>query len=121
MAAQTPLVLAVADHDLNRPLIDGAVRPDGLALEVVWDLDDGVRHRRVQREGAFDACELSFGNYLAVPLRPPAGRHPAPPDHRGAISARNAHGARRVISSESVARRQDEPAGRGRARGAGHN
>ncbi len=64
MAAQTPLVLAVADHDLNRPLIDGAVRPDALAPEVVWDLDDGVRHRRVQREGAFDACEFSFGNYL---------------------------------------------------------
>jgi 4,5-dihydroxyphthalate decarboxylase len=62
----TPLVLAVADHDLNRPLIDGAVQPDGLALEIVWDLDDGVRHRRMQRDGAFDACEFSFGNYLQL-------------------------------------------------------
>lgn len=63
MAGQAPLVLAVADHDLNRPLVDGAVRTDGLALTVVWDLDDGVRHRRMQRDGAFDACEFSFGNY----------------------------------------------------------
>ncbi|HLH25936.1 MAG TPA: hypothetical protein VK066_25740 [Chloroflexota bacterium] len=32
MAAQPPLVLAVADHDLNHPLIDGSVRSDDLTL-----------------------------------------------------------------------------------------
>jgi 4,5-dihydroxyphthalate decarboxylase len=66
MTEQAPLVLAVADHDLNRLLIDGTVRPEGRPLQIVWDLDDGVRHRRMQREGAFDACEFSFGNYLQL-------------------------------------------------------
>lgn len=60
------LVLGVADHDLNRPLIDGTVRPADLALEVVWQYEDGERHRRMIRDAAYDACEFSFCNYLVL-------------------------------------------------------
>lgn len=65
MAAQSKLVLAVADHDLNHALIDGAVRSDALDLTVVCDLEDGQRHARMV-QGAFDACEFSFANYLVL-------------------------------------------------------
>jgi 4,5-dihydroxyphthalate decarboxylase len=66
MASRLELVLGCADHDLNHPLIDGAVGSSDFALEVVWDLADGQRHRRMLRDGAFDACEFSFANYLGL-------------------------------------------------------
>jgi 4,5-dihydroxyphthalate decarboxylase len=40
------------------------VASDELDLEIVWDIEDGQRHARMLREGAFDACEFSFANYL---------------------------------------------------------
>ena len=66
MASRLKLVLGCADHDLNHPLIDGAVRSSDLDLEVVWDLADGERHRRMLRDGAFDACEFFFADYLVL-------------------------------------------------------
>lgn len=66
MASRLKLVLGCADHDLNHALIDGAVPSSDLDLEVVWDLADGERHRRMLRDGAFDACEFSFANYLVL-------------------------------------------------------
>ena len=66
MVAKPRLVVGVADHDLNRPLIDGTVRADDLDVQVVADLEDGQRHRVMIREGAFDACEFSFANYLQL-------------------------------------------------------
>ena len=66
MASRLKLVLGCADHDLNHALIDGAVPSNDLELEVVWDLADGERHRRMLRDGAFDACEFSFANYLVL-------------------------------------------------------
>jgi 4,5-dihydroxyphthalate decarboxylase len=58
--------LGVADHDLNRPLIDGQAKAPDLDLEIVWDVEDGERHTMMARHGAFDACEFSFGNYLLL-------------------------------------------------------
>ena len=66
MTSRLTLVLGCADHDLNHALIDGAVRASDLDLQVVWDLADGERHRRMLRDGAFDACEFSFANYLVL-------------------------------------------------------
>ena len=66
MVSRLKLVLGVADHDLNRALIDGAVCPSDMELQVVWDLEDGQRHGRMLHDGAFDACEFSFANYLLL-------------------------------------------------------
>jgi 4,5-dihydroxyphthalate decarboxylase len=64
--SKTKLVLGVADHDLNRPLIDGEVQSPDLDLDIVWQPEDGERHRRMIREGAYDACEFSICNYLVL-------------------------------------------------------
>src|SRR5229473_530508 len=48
MASRLKLVLGCADHDLNHALVDGE------------------RHRRMLRDGAFDACEFSFANHLVL-------------------------------------------------------
>src|SRR5688572_29031972 len=64
--SKTKLVLGVADHDLNRPLIDGEVHSPELDLDIVWQPEDGERHRRMLREGAYDACEFSICNYLVL-------------------------------------------------------
>ena len=64
--ANPRLILAIADHDLNHALIDGQVASDDFDLDIHWDLDDGVRHRRMLREGAFDACEFSLASYLVA-------------------------------------------------------
>lgn len=60
------LTLALADHDLNQGLLSGRVTSSDLDLEIVWDIEDGQRHARMLREGAFDACEFSFANYLVA-------------------------------------------------------
>jgi 4,5-dihydroxyphthalate decarboxylase len=62
--ARLTLSVGLADHDLNRALIDGQVKSDDLDLDVVWHLEDGERHARMLKDGAFDACEFSFANYL---------------------------------------------------------
>ena len=61
--AKPRLTLALADHDLNHALIDGRVRASDLELEIIWDIEDGQRHARMLRDGAFDACEFSFANF----------------------------------------------------------
>jgi 4,5-dihydroxyphthalate decarboxylase len=60
----TRVSVGLADHDLNRALIDKSVGVDRLELAVRSDLEDGERHTRMLRHGEFDACELSLSNYL---------------------------------------------------------
>jgi 4,5-dihydroxyphthalate decarboxylase len=66
VVSKPKLTLGVADHDLNRPLIDGEVGPADFDLDVVWQYEDGERHRRMIRDRAYDACEFSFCNYLIL-------------------------------------------------------
>jgi len=63
------LTLACADHDLNQALISGQVACEGLELDVAWEIEDGERHARFLRDGAFDACEFSFANFLMARSR----------------------------------------------------
>jgi 4,5-dihydroxyphthalate decarboxylase len=56
--------IGLADHDLNRAIIDGVIKPEGFAFDVRCDLEDGERHARMLGEREFDACEFSFANYL---------------------------------------------------------
>ncbi len=50
------LILACGDYDIVRPLSDGAVRPDGIDLNVLTDIDSTTRHWRFLRNG-----ELKIG------------------------------------------------------------
>jgi 4,5-dihydroxyphthalate decarboxylase len=58
------LTLAVGDYDLTRPLIDGAVQPQGVDL-LTLAYPSPQRHWRMLKHAEFDAAELSLGSYVA--------------------------------------------------------
>jgi 4,5-dihydroxyphthalate decarboxylase len=64
VAVSLSLTLACGDYEIVRPLKEGLVRADGIALEFRTDMDSHTRHRRMIRERAFDVCELSLSSYL---------------------------------------------------------
>ncbi|SRR5579884_1105372 len=64
-----PLTLACGDYHLNRALVDGRVRVDGVALTVLASLSTPERHRRMIRYQEFDACELALSTYFAARTR----------------------------------------------------
>src|SRR5438309_44437 len=56
------LSIAIGDYDRNRPLIDGAVRIDGVD-PVVMTLTPEEMFFRAMRHEAFDVCELSLSSF----------------------------------------------------------
>ncbi len=61
--ASLSLTMATGKHERARPLAEGRVRVDGLDLTTLLFKDNGARHDRFMA-GEFDACEISFANYL---------------------------------------------------------
>ncbi len=59
------LTLACGDYDINRGLIEGTVRPEGIDLVPVT-LSSPERHWRMMRGREFDVCELSLASYLIL-------------------------------------------------------
>ena len=59
------LTLACGPYDLLRPLIDGAVVPAGIDLNVLT-MPSPERHGRMLRHEEFDVCELSLVAYLVA-------------------------------------------------------
>jgi 4,5-dihydroxyphthalate decarboxylase len=59
------LTLACGDYDINRGLIEGTVRPEGIELVSV-PLSSPERHWRMMRGLEFDICELSLGSFLVI-------------------------------------------------------
>lgn len=59
------LTLAAGAYDLLRPLIDGAVAPAGIDLNVLT-MASPERHGRMLRHEEFDVCELSLIAYLVA-------------------------------------------------------
>lgn len=57
------LTVAMDEIDTVRPLLDGAVRPDGIDLTVLT-VGDPTRHVRMYHHGEFDAAEYSIASYL---------------------------------------------------------
>lgn len=57
------LSVAIGDYDRNRPLIDGAVRIDGVD-PVVMTLSPEEMFFRAMRHEAFDVCELSLSSFV---------------------------------------------------------
>ena len=59
------LTAGLGDYDINRGLIDGTVRPEGIELVPII-LSSPERHWRMMRGLEFDVCELSLASYLMV-------------------------------------------------------
>lgn len=66
MAKNLALTLACGDYEIVRPLIDGRVKPDGIDLTILTQMDSATRHWRFLRDREFDLAELSASSYLAA-------------------------------------------------------
>jgi 4,5-dihydroxyphthalate decarboxylase len=59
------LTLACGTYDINRALIDGEVRPQGVDLTVLT-YPSPQRHWRMGRHAEFDVCEFSMSTFLML-------------------------------------------------------
>ena len=64
MSQRIPLTLACGDYEIHRGLKEGAVRPDGIDLTVLTDMDSSTRHWRFLRNREFDIAECSASSYI---------------------------------------------------------
>ncbi len=62
--ADIQLTLACGDYEITRALMDGSVKPDGINLTVLTDLDSTTRHWRFLRNREFDVAEVSASSYF---------------------------------------------------------
>src|SRR5918911_1620338 len=65
MPGRMPMTNPIRTPSINRGLIEGTVRPEGIDL-VVITLHSPERHWRMMRGLEFDACELSLASYLLI-------------------------------------------------------
>jgi 4,5-dihydroxyphthalate decarboxylase len=66
MSPTIELTLACGDYEIMRALKDGHIRPDGIDLKVLTDMDSPTRHWRFLRNGEFDVAEVSCSSYIAA-------------------------------------------------------
>ena len=66
MSKNIPLTFACGDYAITRPLIDGIVKPDGIDLTVLTDMDSTTRHWRFYNNEDFDMAEASCSTYLVA-------------------------------------------------------
>ncbi len=66
MTKRIPLTVACGDYEIIRPVKEEAVRPDGIDLTVLTEMDSAARHWRFLRNGEFDLAEFSCSSYLAA-------------------------------------------------------
>ncbi|HTY69831.1 MAG TPA: hypothetical protein VMH36_24465 [Alphaproteobacteria bacterium] len=66
MSQKLELTLACGDYEITRPLIDGVVRPEGIELTILTDMDSTTRHWRFLRNREFDVAEVSASSYLVA-------------------------------------------------------
>ncbi len=64
MSRKIHLTLAAGDYESIRALKEGTVKPDGIELTVLTEMNSEVRHWRMLRNREFDIAELSMSNYL---------------------------------------------------------
>jgi 4,5-dihydroxyphthalate decarboxylase len=60
------LTLACGDYEIVRALKDGTVKPDGIDLNVLTEMDSTTRHWRFLRNREFDMAEVSCSSYLVA-------------------------------------------------------
>ncbi len=66
MAKHIALTLACGDYEITRPLMEGTVKPDGIDLTVLTDMDSTTRHWRFLRNREFDMAETSASSYVVA-------------------------------------------------------
>ena len=66
MSARLPLTLACGDYEIVRALRDGSVKPDGIELTVLTEMDSNTRHNRFLKGREFDAAEVSSCAYITA-------------------------------------------------------
>lgn len=59
------LTVACDDYDFLRPLREGIVQPDGIDLNLL-SVESGIRHKRMNDYGEYDASEFSMGSYIVA-------------------------------------------------------
>lgn len=62
------LSIGLGDYDINRPLIDGLVQPQGIEL-IPTVASSPERHWRMLLHEDFDICEMSMGSFVAMASR----------------------------------------------------
>jgi 4,5-dihydroxyphthalate decarboxylase len=60
------LTLACGSYEIVRALIEQKVKPDGIDLNVLTDMDSTTRHWRFLRNEEFDIAEVSCSSYLVA-------------------------------------------------------
>lgn len=65
MAGRLKLTAAFGTQDINRPLVEGRVKPPGIEL-IPLVMPSPQRHWRMARHLEFDVCEFSLASYLAM-------------------------------------------------------
>jgi 4,5-dihydroxyphthalate decarboxylase len=69
MANKLHLTLACGDYEIVAGLKDGTIKPDGIELTVLTDMDSSTRHWRMARYRHFDVCEFSMSSYLLAKFK----------------------------------------------------
>lgn len=64
MSGKLKLTLACGNYEIVRAIKEGAVRPEGIELTVLTDMDSPARHWRMLRGREFDVAETSLSSYL---------------------------------------------------------
>jgi 4,5-dihydroxyphthalate decarboxylase len=64
MSKKVPITLACGDYEIVRALKEGIVKPDGIDLTVVTEMDSTSRHWRFLRNREFDMAEVSCSSYM---------------------------------------------------------
>jgi 4,5-dihydroxyphthalate decarboxylase len=64
MAKKLELSFACGDYEITRPLIEGAVQPDGIELTVLAGAGSRERHWRMARANEYDVCEFNACAYF---------------------------------------------------------
>jgi 4,5-dihydroxyphthalate decarboxylase len=62
--AKLSLTLACGNYEIVRALADSSIKPDGIELNVLTDMDSTTRHWRFLRNQEFDFAEVSCSSYL---------------------------------------------------------
>lgn len=66
MANRLSLTLACGDYEIVRALKDGTVKPDGIDLTVLTQMDSNTRHHRFLKGREFDVAEVSACSYVTA-------------------------------------------------------
>lgn len=69
MTNKLHLTLACGDYEIIAALKDGTVKPDGIELTVLTEMDSSTRHWRMARYRHFDVCEFSLSSYLLAKFK----------------------------------------------------